>query len=524
MKKSHRILLCALALVLCLALTVGALAEGVLGTLYRTATALLFDTENVTLNAHATFTLDGELFKTLDGTCVQDDSNSKLQLMLKTPKADGSIYEGGYTVIANAGRAYSIETAMPQVYNTYNCSTSNSLLSTTALRRAIVELGGAIVEVCEGAFADKITTTADAVGTQYHIALAEGQAPRLVNAAGTLLAQAVARRFFYIDPDLYTPQYSEGVRGCDVEFEDYDASFAAAYKEKFGEEFPEDFYEQLWGEDGSMNKELYDRYDAVTKQIYELQQQAQDEYENGVAMICADGSVKHYETRDAYMIDNDLQSVVFEDYDALFLKYYKEKTGNELTALELQAIQMSENWELSDAYYEMSGELFDQQYEHYMQILVEDGQHAMLQVKADGSYRLIDNVDSYWRNEGNNNTPTIQVLSTMEKVTLGDTDVTVETDTEGRFAAGSGKVCLLVEDCAGAVRRLEVEFELSAGDYGTSQVEQFDPEALHVMDWGEYIEALDRGEVVLPSQPDWPETVVFNGVEYDIVLESSDNG
>ncbi|MBQ7455780.1 MAG: hypothetical protein IJS53_04990, partial [Clostridia bacterium] len=305
MKKTRRMILTGLALALCLALAVSALAEGTLGTLYRTATALLFDTDNVTLNAHATFAYEGELFKTLDGQCVQSGTDSKLTLMLKTPKKDGSIYEGGYTVIANSGTAYSMETANPQIYSANACKNSASLLSSTVLRRTILSLGSAIADVCEGSLGQKIAVQPLAEGgAQYHLQLAEGDTPQLINAAGTLLAQAAAKRFFYFDygeiDSLGGPD--EDQTGCDVYFEDYDVNFAAAYLAEFGEEFPEDFYDRLWQDDGKLDMSLYERYekivDALSLQTSDLQKQ----YPSGVAMIRTDGSAVHFDTMDAYMI------------------------------------------------------------------------------------------------------------------------------------------------------------------------------------------------------------------------------
>ena len=68
MKKSfRRIFLALMCLMLCLALAVSALAEGPLAALFKSASTLAFDTHNVTLNAKATFTYDGELFKTFIG-------------------------------------------------------------------------------------------------------------------------------------------------------------------------------------------------------------------------------------------------------------------------------------------------------------------------------------------------------------------------------------------------------------------------------------------------------------------------
>ena len=85
MKKKRRYLFSLLALCLCLALGLSALAEGALGTLYRAGTRLLFDTENASISARAEFSYNGLPFKTADAVYMQDGVNSQLDVRLKTP-------------------------------------------------------------------------------------------------------------------------------------------------------------------------------------------------------------------------------------------------------------------------------------------------------------------------------------------------------------------------------------------------------------------------------------------------------
>ena len=145
MKKSKRIALLAVSLALCLCLAASALAEGMLSTLFNAGCKLLFNTDNATLNAHATFSYDGELFKTFDGKYIQDGVNSYMNVSLQTPKSDGTVYEGGYTVISNDGIAYSMETARPKMYTTTSSSLSSSILSSTVLRQSLTNFGSAVM-------------------------------------------------------------------------------------------------------------------------------------------------------------------------------------------------------------------------------------------------------------------------------------------------------------------------------------------------------------------------------------------
>ena len=132
MKKSKRIALLAVSLALCLCLAASALAEGMLSTLFNAGCKLLFNTDNATLNAHATFSYDGELFKTFDGKYIQDGVNSYMNVSLQTPKSDGTVYEGGYTVISNDGIAYF------DYYSGYVACT-NTLKNTEILQQKIAE-------------------------------------------------------------------------------------------------------------------------------------------------------------------------------------------------------------------------------------------------------------------------------------------------------------------------------------------------------------------------------------------------
>ena len=104
MKKSkYRIAAIILSVALIVAIAVTALAEGALSTLYGTATKLLFDTDNVTLKAHADFSYNGYHFKTMDADYIQDGTNSLMKLDLQTPMNDGSILKSGFTIVCPSG-------------------------------------------------------------------------------------------------------------------------------------------------------------------------------------------------------------------------------------------------------------------------------------------------------------------------------------------------------------------------------------------------------------------------------------
>lgn len=528
MRKSHRILITVLAVCLALALAVTALAEGVLGTLYAAATRLLFDTQNATLSAHAEFRFNGELFKTLDGTYVQDGIDSQMELKLKTPREDGSILNSGYTVIANDGLAYSIDPVNnPYVYNVSSSSLSTAILSTTALRRTILSLGGAVVGAAEGALADHIAVAPQGGGgAQYHIQLAEGDTPELINAAGTLVAQLAAKRFFYVDYDYMDDDpFEEDGDYCNVNYEDYDALFALVYEKLYGEKLPEDFYDQMWLEDGSLNQTVYARYETVIDQVTADYYDPIDErYQSGAVMIHPDGSHTYYDTLDAFMVDNGLQEVNYAQYDQTFRRYYEKVTGTPLSAAEMTAIWLSGNEELWDAYMEMASQME----EEYLQMVRADGKASAIQVKADGSTRMVYDYVAFKQGEMvpyYSYTLTDSILQTMRGLELGNTDATVTLDGEGRVTAAAGTVCLLVLDPWGNKNELEIAFDVSAGQYGASTVETFDPAKFGVMTWEEYARQVEKNglpavfepTVEEPEEIEIPETIVFNGAEYPVM-------
>lgn len=530
MKKSRRLIASALALALCLAFAVTVLAEGKLRALYQAGTNLLFDTDNVTLSAHAEFSYNDMLFKTMDAAYTQDGFNSLMDIKLKTPWSDGSVRDSGFTVVANGDVAYSIEPVNnPYVYSTSGYNPSDSVLSDTLLRRTLVGLGGAVVTAAEGAFADKLEVSGQADGSRtYRIRLAAGDAPELLNQTGTLLAQLAAERYYYVNYDWKYPDDSIAPTGedmdyVDINYEDYDATFATYYQKIVGEKMPENFYEILWGGENGIDQEAYDQYTRISETMYaELVQPLQENYHSGAAMIHGDGSVDYFETYDEYLVANHLQYVSYlNGVHTSFLNYYKEKTGAELTEDDLNAIFASNNEELFNAYETM----WEEMNQKYQDILDADGKASLLEVRPDGSYRLIYDYQKYMNSQYTTYGPTItnQIVNSMEQLALGDTDVTFTLDEQDRLTAVAGSVTLLVTDQQGETGNLNIVFDFIASAYGDSHVGDFDPAEYGVMSWEEFSNA---GISLYPSNEEkpFPETVTFDGVPYQVTVENSENG
>lgn len=526
MIRNHRILWTAAALLLCVVLAVSALAEGMLGTMYRAAAALLFETDNVTLKGHVDFAYNGVHFKTMDAQYVQDGYNSLMDIKLKTPKADGTVKDSGFTVVSDATTSYSVEVVNdPAVYNTSAHGIKESILRESPLRRTILRLGSAVTGAAEGSLADKITQTAgENGGTVYHVQLQAGDTPQLINAAGTLLAQMAAQRYFYVDYDNMNMSGMEGELSLAVEYEDYDATFAAVYKRLYDEDLPDDFYGSMWNGDGSINEKAYERQLKVNDAMYEeLVQPLREQYQGGIAVIHPDGSADHYEERCQYMADMGLQYVEYADMAATFRNYYHQRTGSELSQSDLELIWQSNNPALWEAYNAM----YEQMDSDYLKLVQEDKKAGIIYVQADGSYQLIYNYEQFMSvMQYDGYTVTQRILNNMDALELGDTDVEITLDEKNRVAAVKGNVCILVTDFNGMQNRLDITLDCTAGQYGESTVAPFDPKEYGVVSWEEYMNG-EKPAQVLENAPDAtpaPENVTFDGVPYQLMLEGNDNG
>ena len=508
MKKSfRRIFLALMCLMLCLALAVSALAEGPLAALFKSASTLAFDTHNVTLNAKATFTYDGELFKTLNGDYVQDDGRSFLKIMLDTPKEDGTIYTGGYTVVGEGLYAYAIDTYNNGFYTTTSTQYADTLLKKNAQTDALVNFGALLLELAESTMDGAVTINALEQGTRYDVKLTSGQTPEILNAALSLLATGVARdRYGYaIDT-----QSNVGT----VWLEDWDALFATIYQQLYGTELPKDFLDRYYSASGKEYAELGTQYHAVLRKINEMQAEASLAQKEGVTLILRDGTSKHFDTMEEYYIATDNQYPQYEDYDMTFKAYYKAKTGEDLSEDVINAVYFGTSEKLNADYYALMAEMN----QHYVELIKADPKAVSAQVHADGTYELaykLKSADEY-------GTVKERILRQMTALELDQADCSVETDAQGRIISGKGKVTLNVVDQKGAKHPLTVDFEATAGAYGESTVKEFNPEDYNVVDVSAFYRDYATEEDVEPegdlesSGVTVPETVTFNGQTYTI--------
>ena len=502
-----------LAGVMCLTIAAVAFAEGKLLTIWNAGTKLLFDTDNVTLTGHATFTYDGKLFKTFDGTYRQDGTDSYMQAMFDTPRNDG-IYTGGYTVIANEGQAYAIDTNTPQYYRQNTTSMAKSILTNTVIRSSLMRFGGLLLDLMEERMAGAITETANENGTEYAIRLKAGEAPEIAGAAVTVLMQLAGKEYLYIDPQEFIYNMNAlNYTSVEVLMDDWDALFAAEYEKAFGEAVPENLYDKLWTAEGEASG-LQQRYNTVLNTMNALQDQYKTQYKTGVVIIQNDGSAVHYPTRHDYLIAMDNQMVYYDDADLTFRKFYEEKTGTPLSAEDMRLIWASNNHKLTDAYSDMAAEMWIK----YRNIARENKASCII-VHEDGSYTLSSEAERLaMKNSLDYMTPARRILYSLDSVDIGDTDVVVQLDKEGRIASVSGTVTLITHDLLGEDHTLDIAFNGTAGHYGESEVETFDPAKYNVVSQFDYYNG-SVNDLPAPDATAAPEddrTVMFDGVEYKV--------
>ena len=193
-----KVFILAAALCLCVALTALALTEGTLKTLWNSGCDFLFHTDNVTVTGQATFSLDGQRFKTAELNYVQDGYKSYYGLKLLTPWSDGTEHETGWTIIAaEDGTITVMEAFKPGVYNWATGTPQNTLLRRTVRLDALTEVGGFLAGSVESLLPEGAVTVTEAEGTKtVHFDLREDQIPDAAVSALNLAAGYLADRWF----------------------------------------------------------------------------------------------------------------------------------------------------------------------------------------------------------------------------------------------------------------------------------------------------------------------------------------
>ena len=184
-----------------------AYADQAAASVFDSVAALLTDTENVTLTGSATFSLDGDAFKYVETTYVQDGVNSKWVLNLSSPKADGTLRENGFTVIANNRLKYGMEVFVPGFYTIAEDDPQTVILRPSAALTQLTSLGHSILEQLPTLPDDIFSLSGD---NQLIIRMEEKDIPDSLSSLISLgIWLAVQRTMNIVDDSIAAPPYPE---------------------------------------------------------------------------------------------------------------------------------------------------------------------------------------------------------------------------------------------------------------------------------------------------------------------------
>ena len=184
-----------------------AYADETAAQVYDTVAQLLTGTGNVTLMGSATFSLDGEAFKFVETTYVQDGVNSKWVLNLSSPRADGSLRENGFTAVANNRWKYGMEVFHPGLYTVAEDDPQSVILRPSAELTQIIALGHALLEQLP-TFPEDVFSLSE--GKHLSIRLENKQIPGSVSNLLSLATWlAVQRTMNIVDDSIAAPPYPE---------------------------------------------------------------------------------------------------------------------------------------------------------------------------------------------------------------------------------------------------------------------------------------------------------------------------
>lgn len=169
--------------------------------LCESAFELLFRTSNVTIKGEASFSLDGNWFKTAKAEYIQDGDRSFWDLKLSSPKMDGTVRENGYTIIADGSKVYVMEVFHPGLYKTGTSAPQSTILRNSVQMELMKQVVLSLAEQAETE--PKLQTLLiEENETEKAISIKlTGDAPDWFNTSLNILAEYAAKRYFHIDYD-----------------------------------------------------------------------------------------------------------------------------------------------------------------------------------------------------------------------------------------------------------------------------------------------------------------------------------
>lgn len=312
MRKMNRIMICLVVGVLVLSVSAFAAFGSVGGySQYKDAIKLLLlDTKNVSLDATATITLDGETF----GTYSVDGQYAGAQYRTHTKESTGDKTSEYWSSDVD-GKYVSFNSSQPEYYHSWDTSYDADSVDQNFLGfNADDEMGQRLVKFVELA-ADTVMgdlknnfvqTGSDNGSKTYTVDISAKQVPALVNAGLSLMAGSIG----YDNYD-YTR----------VEYEDYQKTMTDYYEQTTGGKLSPDLTVWLFGGEAETDSDLgsedwYDDNQAAIDKYYEVTGQFEqkfwteaDKHQGGVLYVHVDGTTDYYATYEAYYQANPVSAV-----------------------------------------------------------------------------------------------------------------------------------------------------------------------------------------------------------------------
>ncbi len=190
------------AILLVLSIAASAGAEGSLRRFYEAGEDLLFHTSNVSCEGKAVFSLNGARFKTAEFRYIQVGTRSFQDLLLLTPRKDGTERESGYTIFDENGSVIVMERFFPGTYQRRTANPSSTIMKTSVYLNQLLALGGDVADEAEKALGDMLQVSAEEDGgTSMKLTLTSADMPPLAQSALNLFWDYVIKRFYYLDYD-----------------------------------------------------------------------------------------------------------------------------------------------------------------------------------------------------------------------------------------------------------------------------------------------------------------------------------
>ena len=295
---------------------------------------------------------------------------------------------------------------------------------------------------------------------------------------GEYLAEAylgISYRYFRAEVPEEGPNYT---------ISDWSALFAGMYAKEYGEEMPENYYELMWTEEGDKEiRALYlDRYDVISQRIEALISDILSRYEEGYIEILPDGTWQYYARQDDYLIDKEMQYVMYEDFVTTVRRNWEKAYGEAMSEADFYAIFDDGDEERLEKY----NALTETMEEESLKKIREDGKAAAVWICADGTEEPIEDLEAWYNRDRIRHvysTVTVGIAYCMRALAVDEAEICAETDGEGRLAGVRGTLKLTMTDDMRQDHALEITFRFDAGAYGESTVEAFDPAAYGVIPW-----------------------------------------